>query len=251
MNFPHQVDKGKQAYQAKINDAAALALLGCLFSETSAFLLALAFRCAADCVPGSAQLIDDMMSGSTQTKLDARALLFVVDLVLRRGLRQNPPPDRNAKVMAKVIVPHLSKWLRVLLLTKRSPEQLEKTRKMISRWSDDGYLPMDGVLPLIELMDGGLPPVSEDSQQSQQSLDFSQSQPLPTSPERKDAARELCPDAGPSVPAPDTKQPAPAQSRTAPLPEPGPPSKRVRRLSSSELPELPPSHEAEAEAKPS
>ena len=31
MNFPHQVDKGKQAYQAKINDAAALALLGCLF----------------------------------------------------------------------------------------------------------------------------------------------------------------------------------------------------------------------------
>ena len=239
MNFPHQVDKGKQAYQAKINDAAALALLGCLFSETSAFLLALAFRCAADCVPGSAQLIDDMMSGSTQTKLDARALLFVVDLVLKRGLRQNPPPDRNAKVMAKVIVPHLSKWLRVLLLTKRSPEQLEKTRKMISRWSDDGYLPMDGVLPLIELMDGGLPPVSEDSQQSQQSLDFSQSQPLPTSPERKDAARELCP-----------KQPAPAQSR-APLPEPGPPSKRVRRLSSSELPELPPSHEAEAEAKPS
>ena len=109
--------------------------------------MALAFRCAADCVPGSAQLIDDMMSGSTQTKLDARALLFVVDLVLRRGLRQNPPPDRNAKVMAKVIVPHLSKWLRVLLLTKRSPEQLEKTRKMISRWSDDGYLPMGWCSP--------------------------------------------------------------------------------------------------------
>ena len=210
-------------------------------------------RCAADCVPGSAQVIDDMMSGSTRTKLNARALIFVVDLILKRGMRQNPPPERNYAVMAKVMVPHLSKWLRVLLLTKRSPEQLEKTRKMISRWSDDGYLPMDGVLPLIELMDGGLPPVSEDSQQSQQSLDFSQSQPLPwSSPQRKE---ELRPGAGPSAPVPDTKQPQPAPAApaapapAAPAPPPAtqsreePPSKRVKRLSSSELP----SREAEAD----
>ncbi|CAE7786346.1 unnamed protein product [Symbiodinium necroappetens] len=232
MNFPperHKVDKGNVAYATRITDAAALA-------------------CAADCVPGSAQVIDDMMSGSTRTKLNARALIFVVDLILKRGMRQNPPPERNYAVMAKVMVPHLSKWLRVLLLTKRSPEQLEKTRKMISRWSDDGYLPMDGVLPLIELMDGGLPPVSEDSQQSQQSLDFSQSQPLPwSSPQRKE---ELRPGAGPSAPVPDTKQPQPAPAApAAPAPPPAtqsreePPSKRVKRLSSSELP----SREAEAQ----
>ncbi|CAE7257763.1 ephA [Symbiodinium microadriaticum] len=224
MNFPperHKVDKGNVAYATRITDAAALA-------------------CAADCVPGSAQVIDDMMSGSTRTKLNARALIFVVDLILKRGMRQNPPPERNYAVMAKVMVPHLSKWLRVLLLTKRSPEQLEKTRKMISRWSDDGYLPMDGVLPLIELMDGGLPPVSEDSQQSQQSLDFSQSQPLPwSSPQRKE---ELRPGAGPSAPVPDTKQPQPAPAAPA-APAPEPPSKRVKRLSSSELP----SREAEAQ----
>ncbi|CAE7041303.1 ephA [Symbiodinium sp. CCMP2456] len=223
MNFPperHKVDKGHVAFRSQLFDAAALA-------------------CAADCVPGSAQLIDDMMSGSTQTKLDARALMFVVDVILKRGMRQNPPPERNSAVMAKVMVPHLSKWLRVLLLTKRSPEQLEKTRKMISRWSDDGWLPMDGVLPLIELMDGGLPPVSEDSQQSQQSLDFSQSQPLPwSSPERKEELRPPVP-AAPAAPvAPAAPTPPPStQSREEP------PSKRVRRLSSSELP----SREAEAQ----
>ena len=144
------------------------------FDAVHCFLPSL--RCCEDCVPGGAKVIDEMMSGVTKTPLDARALIFVVDLVLKRGLReQNRHP--KATVMANLLRPFLSHWLRVLLMTRRAPEQLEKTKTMIQRWAHDGYLPMDGLLPLLELMDEPPGPISEDSQQSSQSLDFTQSQP--------------------------------------------------------------------------
>ncbi|CAE7212392.1 OTU4 [Symbiodinium pilosum] len=199
MNFPREkYIADPNAFTRRINDAANL-------------------LCCEDCVPGGAKVIDEMMSGVTKTPLDARALIFVVDLVLKRGLReQNRHP--KATVMANLLRPFLSNWLRVLLMTRRAPEQLEKTKTMIQRWAHDGYLPMDGLLPLLELMDEPPGPISEDSQQSSQSLDFTQSQPSSDPPcqGRRDSSR-------------DTKQLVPAQAQQPRQPaEKEPPLKRAR-----------------------
>ena len=131
----------------------------------------LLLRCVPECIPGAVEIIDSMMCSPTS---NIRAVMHVVDCVLRRGMKGDV--NRDAAVLSKVMGSRLSTWLRVLLLSKRAPEQLEKSRKMIQSWNAFGVLPMDGLLPLLELMDAPAS-ASEDSQQSQQSLDFSQSQP--------------------------------------------------------------------------
>lgn len=146
--MPHDV------YRARIHDAAHLV-------------------CSEDCHPYAVPEIHRLMKdGQQQVNVDQRALLYVVDSVLKRAqqAKEARKSDPLAQQMKNTFLPYLKEWLYLYLTSKRprSPSSLVKTRGLVDKWRNAGYLSVEQLVPLLDLLDTKDRP-QEDSQSSQQS----------------------------------------------------------------------------------
>lgn len=110
--------------------------------------------------------------------MDLRALLYVVDKVFKRAerARQSKDPDPLADEMLKNFLPYLKEWIyKYLTCSQRSQASLDKTRGLVSRWREMGYLSVEQLLPLVELLDAPAKPSRSSQSQSQGETQDSQS----------------------------------------------------------------------------
>ncbi|CAJ1386904.1 unnamed protein product [Effrenium voratum] len=176
--------------------------------------------CTEDCwMQGVSEISEMMRKGTEYTTIDMRALLYVVDIVLRRTelARQRNLQDPVAEKLAKALQPHLGSWLLQVLRHRRQPHALQKSRRMVQKWRDGGWLNVDTLAPLLDLLNEELP---ADSQQddSQQSSLSQPSLPAASGPSPK-RPRSEAPTLAPAAPAAPLAPAAPA-ALAAPGPAP-------------------------------
>lgn len=173
--------------------------------------------CAEDCSDFAfsevCALIEEAQSSPM---MDLRALLYVVDKVFKRAerARQSKDPDPLADEMLKKFLPYLKEWIyKYLTCSPRSQSSLDKTRGLVSRWREMGYLSVEQLLPLVELLDAPSRQ-SHSSQGETQESQSSQSQPR-TSEGPVSLSRKRLPEP-PAAPAAPPLEPQPTRRRVTP-----------------------------------
>eukprot|EP00434_Breviolum_minutum_P000946 symbB.v1.2.000832.t2/scaffold37.1/size397765/4 len=143
--MPHDI------YRARIQDAALLV-------------------CSEDCHPYAVPEIHRLMEdGQQQVNVDQRALLYA------QQAKEARKSDPLAQQMKNTFLPYLKEWLYLYLTSTRprSSSSLVKTRGLVDKWRNAGYLSVEQLVPLLDLLDSKAPNLEDrpqqDSQSSQQS----------------------------------------------------------------------------------
>merc|ERR1740123_995944 len=98
---------------------------------------------------------DVLVAASKDQSLDMRAALYVVDRVLRtaqtyiKETMSSPGSDGSARaaktscavMVAEAMTPHLGRWLHQLILHRRTPDSLKRTRTLMQDWFNNRWLP--------------------------------------------------------------------------------------------------------------
>eukprot|EP00930_Biecheleria_cincta_P097028 TRINITY_DN88775_c0_g1_i1.p1 TRINITY_DN88775_c0_g1~~TRINITY_DN88775_c0_g1_i1.p1 ORF type:complete len:666 (+),score=111.86 TRINITY_DN88775_c0_g1_i1:43-1998(+) len=111
--------------------------------------------CTEECCRHAAKAVDEIIAATGKDDtLDTKAALYTVDHVLRRNAQSQAQhkEDPYASRAVSVLLPHLGAWLHKMLLERRSEKGLERMRSLIGKWRDAGWLKLEAVIPLLELL---------------------------------------------------------------------------------------------------